>query len=74
MAFWCVFAFMICGAEHSIANMSILAIGLLNAGSEAVSFSGYAYNIALSTLGNIIGGMFFVALPYYLISKKAALP
>ena len=72
MAFWCIFAFMICGFEHSIANMIILAVGLLNATSEAVSISGYIYNLALSTLGNIIGGVFFVALPYYMISKDTS--
>lgn len=69
MVFWCVFAFMICGGEHSIANMSILAAGLLNAGHEAVTIGGYFYNLAFSTFGNIIGGVIFVALPYYMISK-----
>ena len=72
IALWCVFAFMICGFEHSIANMGILALGLLNAGSEAVSIGGYVYNLALSTLGNIIGGMLFVALPYYMVSKATS--
>lgn len=68
--FWCVFAFMICGTEHSVANMGILAVGLLNTGQEALTIGGYFYNLALSTLGNIIGGAIFVALPYYLISKN----
>lgn len=69
MAFWCIFAFMICGFEHSVANMGILAVGLLNAGGEAVSIGGYFYNLLFSTIGNIIGGAIFVALPYYMISK-----
>ena len=72
MAFWCIFAFMICGFEHSIANMSILAVGLLNAGGEAVSIGGYFYNLLLSTVGNIIGGVLFVALPYYMISRETS--
>ena len=69
MAFWCIFAFMICGFEHSVANMGILAVGLLNAGSEAVTIGGYFYNLLFSTIGNIIGGALFVALPYYMISR-----
>jgi len=69
MALWCVFAFMICGFEHSIANMGILALGLLNAGTHAVSIGGYFYNLILSTIGNIIGAILFVALPYYMVSK-----
>lgn len=72
MAFGCVFAFMICGFEHSVANMSILAVGLLNAGGEAVTIGGYFYNLLFSTIGNIIGGVFFVALPYYMISKDTS--
>ena len=72
MAFWCIFAFMICGFEHSIANMSLLAVGLLNAGAQSVSIGGYIYNLILSTIGNIIGGILFVALPYYMISKNTS--
>lgn len=70
MAVWCILIFMVCGGEHSVANMSIMGIGLLNAGSEAVSIGGYVYNLAIVTIGNIIGGALFVALPYYLISRQ----
>ena len=72
MSFWCIFAFMICGFEHSVANMGILAVGLLHAGTQAVSIGGYFYNLLFSTIGNIIGGVFFVALPYYMISRNMA--
>ena len=34
MIFWCIFIFMVCGFEHSIANMSVLAVGLMNAGDR----------------------------------------
>ena len=69
MIFWCIMTFIVCGFEHSIANMGILAIGLLNAGQEAISIGGYVYNLSLATLGNIIGGALFIAWPYYMISK-----
>jgi len=68
LVFLCIFTFMVCGFEHSIANMGILAIGLLNPGAEALSLSGYGYNLALATLGNIVGGL-LITFPYYLISK-----
>ena len=32
MIFWCIFVFMVCGFEHSIANMSILGVGVANGG------------------------------------------
>ena len=70
MVFWCIMTFMVCGFEHSIANMTILAVGLLNAGQEAITIGGYVYNLSLATLGNIIGGALFIALPYYMISKN----
>lgn len=70
MAFWCIYVFMVCGFEHSVANMSILSVGLFNAGDAAVSIGGYLYNISLVTIGNMIGGAIFVAVPYYLISKN----
>ena len=70
MIFWCLFIFITAGFEHSIANMTLLTIGLLSPGTAAVSIAGYIYNIGVVTLGNMIGGIFFVAIPYYLISRK----
>jgi nitrite transporter NirC len=69
--FWCLLAFITTGYEHSIANMALLTVSLLapTAGA-AVSLGGWIYNIALATLGNIIGGVCFMAFPYLLISKK----
>ena len=50
--------------------MTLLTIGLLNPGAANVSIMGYVYNIGVVTLGNMIGGAIFLALPYYIISKK----
>jgi nitrite transporter NirC len=69
--FWCLLAFITTGFEHSIANMTLLTVSLLApATGAAVSLSGWIYNVALATLGNIIGGACFMAFPYLLISKK----
>jgi len=71
MIFWCLLAFIITGYEHSIANMTLLTVSLLSpAAGAAVSLGGWIYNIALSTVGNMIGGIVFVALPYLVISRK----
>lgn len=70
MVFWCLFAFITAGFEHSVANMTLLTIGLLNPGAANISVMGYAYNIGVVTLGNVIGGAVFLALPYYIISRK----
>ena len=50
--------------------MTLLTISLLAPFESVVSFSGYMYNILTVSLGNMAGGILFVAIPYYLISKK----
>ncbi|MDO4544656.1 MAG: formate/nitrite transporter family protein [Bacillota bacterium] len=69
MVFWCLFAFITTGFEHSIANMTLLTVSLFAPGEAAISFAGYFYNIGVVTLGNIVGGVVCVALPYYLVSR-----
>jgi nitrite transporter NirC len=71
--FWCLLAFITSGYEHSIANMTLLTISLFSpAAGAAVSLTGWIYNIAIVTLGNIIGGVCFMAFPYLMIAKKTA--
>jgi nitrite transporter len=71
MIFWCLLAFITTGYEHCVANMTLLTVSLFApAADAAVSINGWLYNIALTTLGNMIGGIFFVAFPYLAISKQ----
>lgn len=72
MIFWCIYVFVVCGFEHSVANMTIMASGLLDPnGVAGLSIGGYVYNLAVVTVGNMIGGIVLVAWPYYMIQKKA---
>jgi len=66
--FWCMFAFVTTGFEHCVANMTLLTISLINNG---IGIGLYFYNILTATLGNMFGGILFVALPYYLITRKS---
>lgn len=70
MIFWCVFAFITTGFEHSIANMTLLTIAVISPFGAAVSLGGYFYNIIIVALGNLVGGIICLALPYFLISRK----
>ena len=70
MIFWCLYCFITCSFEHSVANMTLLTVGVLSPGSAAVSLGGYFYNILVVTLGNMAGAILFLALPYYLISRR----
>ncbi|HUU25406.1 MAG TPA: formate/nitrite transporter family protein [Methyloceanibacter sp.] len=70
LIFWCLFAFIACGFEHSVANMTIFSVALLSANHEAITLSGAAYNLFWVSIGNAIGGGVFVALGYWTIAGR----
>jgi nitrite transporter NirC len=55
LIWWCLFAFIAAGFEHSIANMTIFAIALLGNHPASVTLLGAFYNLLWVTIGNIIG-------------------
>ena len=70
LIFWCLFAFIGSGFEHSVANMTLLGIGLFLPHDPAlVSWPGFARNLALVTAGNIVGGALLVGLPYWYVAQ-----
>lgn len=70
MIFWCLYAFITSGFEHSIANMTLLTIALIIPHGANVSLQGYIHNLTVVTLGNFVGGAIFVGLAYWYISKE----
>ena len=70
MIFWCLFAFITSGYEHSIANMTLLSTALMIPHGSGVSFAGLANNLAASTLGNFIGGAVFIGAAYWYVTKQ----
>lgn len=69
MIFWCLFAFITTGFEHSIANMSLLTTALLYTHSPEISILGLGYNLFWVTLGNMVGGCGLGA-AYYILGRK----
>ncbi|WP_218937225.1 formate/nitrite transporter family protein [Bacillus sp. AFS055030] len=69
MIFWCLFAFITSGFEHSIANMTLLSISLLIKHPETVTLAGMVSNLVPVTIGNIIGGSLFVGAAYWVTSS-----
>jgi nitrite transporter NirC len=74
MIWWCMFTFITCAYEHSIANMHGLMLGLLLPHGSGITWEGYWYNLGLETLGNIVGGALFVGGMYWVGSPKAREP
>ena len=70
MIFWCLFAFITSGFEHSIANMTLLAIALFIPHSSQVTLTGFMYNLSAVTLGNMVGGALFVGLAYWMVLRE----
>ena len=77
--FFPVMLFVLCGFEHSVANMYYVPAGIFAkmfgaSGGDAVSVSSFLLNNLLPvTIGNIIGGAFFVGGSYYLIFAREKL-
>ncbi len=71
--FWCLFAFIGSGYEHSVANMTLLAIALLGEHPETVSVAGMAHNLLWVTLGNIVSGAIIMGTGYWAASRPVAM-
>jgi nitrite transporter len=69
--FWCLFAFIASGYEHSVANMTLLSIALLGNHPASVSLAGMLYNLAWVTLGNLVSGAGIMGLGYWAMSRPA---
>lgn len=69
---WPITAFVALGYEHSVANMYLIPVGLLN-GAEG-GIAGLLANLVPVTLGNIVGGAGGVALAYWAAYRRRAAP
>ena len=68
MIFWCLFAFIASGFEHSIANQSLLSMAMLLPHGPEISLAGFFHNQLFVTVGNMIGGGVMVGMIYWLTS------
>jgi formate/nitrite transporter len=70
-----IMAFVSSGLEHSIANMYFIPAGIMTAGLTNTAttvnwFNMWMSNLIPVTLGNIVGGMFFVGVIYWVAFRK----
>lgn len=71
---WCLFAFIACGYEHSVANMTLFALSWFGHHSAAFTLSGIAHNLLWVTVGNIVSGVMLMGLGYWYATPKADRP
>jgi len=67
MIFWCIYLFVVCGFEHSIANMTLFSMEVM-AGVSGERFVRILLNLIATTLGNYVGGA-ALAFAYWPIAK-----
>ena len=63
-----VFIFVYLGFEHSIANMGTFSMAMLGGG--ALTFGEALHNLLFSTIGNVVGGVLFVGLPFTYLNPR----
>jgi nitrite transporter NirC len=71
LIFWCLFAFIGSGYEHSVANMTLLLIALLGDHPDTVTWGGLGYNLFWVSVGNVIAGAGIMGVGYWAMSKPA---
>lgn len=69
MIFWCLFAFITSGFEHSVANMTIMSVALLLSESGLTTL-GFLHNMIPVTLGNMVGGGILMGMGYWFVGRK----
>ena len=70
--FWCLYAFIASGFEHSVANMTLLSIALMADHPANVTIAGMGWNLLWVTLGNVISGAGIMGLGYWAASRAPA--
>ena len=66
--FWCLFAFISAGFEHSVANMTLFSVALFSEHPESISVVGATRNLFWATLGNVFAGAILMGLGYWLVA------
>ncbi len=67
LIWWCLFAFIAAGFEHSIVNMTVFSLAILN---HTAGWSDLAHNLYLTVPGNIVGGGLIVGIAYAYLGKQ----
>jgi len=69
LIFWCLFAFIASGFEHSIANQSLLSMAMFLPHGPEISLAGFMHNQVFVTAGNMVGGGVMVGMIYWLAAE-----
>ncbi|AHD08915.1 formate/nitrite transporter family protein [Phaeobacter gallaeciensis] len=66
LIWFCLYAFIAAGFEHSVANMTVFSVALLSEQNEAISLLGALRNLAFVSAGNAVAGAGIMGLGYWI--------
>ena len=70
LIWFCLYAFIAAGFEHSVANMTIFSMVLLSQHRPEISLGGAAYNLFFVTIGNTIAGAGIMGVGYWIAAGR----
>ncbi|RMF34991.1 MAG: nitrite transporter NirC [Alphaproteobacteria bacterium] len=70
LIFWCLFAFIASGFEHSVANMTVFSLALFAPHPAGIDLAGAAHNLLWVTLGNTLSGVLVLGWGYWRIGGR----
>lgn len=70
LIFWCLYAFIAAGFEHSVANMTVFAVALFADHPDTITYAGALRNLAIVTVGNAVSGALILGWGYWLAAAR----
>ncbi|MDA7827182.1 formate/nitrite transporter family protein [Rhodobacteraceae bacterium] len=70
ITWFCLYAFIAAGFEHSVANMTVFSVALITDHPDTISFVGALRNLAYVSLGNAIAGAGIMGFGYWLAAGR----
>jgi nitrite transporter NirC len=67
---FCLYAFIAVGFEHSVANMMIFSVALMSEHSGDITVVGAAKNLFFVSIGNIVSGAGIMGVGYWLVAGQ----
>lgn len=67
---FCLYAFIAAGFEHSVANMTVFSVALLSEHAANITISGAAHNLFFVSIGNIVAGAGIMGVGYWFAAGR----
>ncbi len=70
LIWFCLYAFIAAGFEHSVANMTVFSVALLSDHPDSITFAGALRNLAYVSAGNAVAGAGIMGIGYWIAAGR----